>query len=121
MSSKLEIKKVNRYEADWDAKTIFTGFNIRAVLAGTNDMVTRITERSRLAKRLKREIGDEDEEWILQEHPRNGEVELYLKSSGPLMMWKLQDHEAFNKLFDRVEQHVDNLDEVSDDTQQDQG
>lgn len=115
MSGKLEIKKVSRYEADWDAKTIFSGFTIRAVLAGTTDVITRMTERSRLAKRLKRDIGDEDMDWILQDHPRTGEVELYLKSSGPLIMWKLQDHEAFSKLFDRVEQHVDNLNEVSTD------
>jgi len=120
MSSRLDISKVNRYEADWDPKTIFSGFSIRAVLAGTTDMVTRITERSRLAKRLKREIGDEDVDWMLQEHPHNGEVELYLKNSGPLIMWKLQDHEAFNKLFDRVEQHVDNLDAVSNDPAPDQ-
>lgn len=115
MSSRLDIKKVNRYDADWDAKTIFAGYNIRAVLSGTTDMVTRITERSRLAKRLKREIGEEDVDWMIQEHPHSGEVELYLKNSGPLIMWKLQDHEAFNTLFDRVEQHVDNPDAVSDD------
>lgn len=114
MSSKLEINKVNRYEADWDPKTIFTGFNIRAVLSGTTDVITQISERARLAKRLHREIGDEDVDWVLQNHPMNNEVELYLKSSGPLIMWKLQDHEAFDKLFDRVEQHVDNIDEIRD-------
>lgn len=121
MSSRLDIKKVNRYEADWDPKTMFSGFNIRAVLAGTTDMVTRISEQARLGKRLRREIGEEDVDWILQPHPVNGEVELYLKNSGPLIMWKLQDHEAFNKLFDRVEQHVDNLDEVSEDPDSAQG
>jgi hypothetical protein len=114
MSGRLEITKVDRHEADWDAKTIFTGFTIRAILAGTNDMITKISKRSRLQKRLRREIGEEDTDWILQDHPRTDEVELYLKSSGPLIMWKLQDHEAFNELFDRVEQHVDNIDEVRD-------
>lgn len=117
MSDKrLEIVKVNRHDADWDPKTIFTGFSIRAVLAGTDDVITAITQKSRLQKRLNREVGNEDEDWILQHHPRSNEVELYLKSSGTLLMWKLQDHEEFNKLFDRVEQHVDVLpDEVSDD------
>lgn len=121
MSNKLDIKKVNRYEADWDPKTIFSGFTIRAVLAGTTDMVTRISERSRLAKRLRREIGEEEVDWILQDHPSNGEVELYLMSSGPLIMWKLQDHEAFNKLFDRVEQHTDTPNEVPNNSGETEG
>jgi hypothetical protein len=115
MSSRLDIKKVNRYDTDWDASTIFSGYSIRAILAGTTDLVTRITERSRLAKRLRREIGDEDVDWMIQEHPRTGEVELYLKNSGPLIMWKLQDHESFSKLFDRVEQHTDDPNEISED------
>jgi len=113
MSSKLEIQKVNRYQADWDATTIFSGFTHRAVLAGTNDVITAMTARSRMAKRLGREVGTEGEDWKIQTHPRSGEVEVYLKSSGILLMWKLQDHEEFNKLFDRVEQHVDDPNEVS--------
>lgn len=118
MSNKLEIKKVSRYEAGWDPTTIFTGFTIRAVLAGTKDPITRISEKARLGKRLKREVGEEGEEWILLDDPRTGEAEVYLKSSGPLIMWKLQDHEAFSKLFDRVEQHTDTPpDEDSDDAQ----
>lgn len=117
MSSKLEIKKVNRYDADWDPSTIFTGFKIRAVLAGTNDVITAITQKSRLEKRLRREVGEEGVDWKLQSHPTSNEVELYLQNSGTLLMWKLQDHEAFNKLFDRVEQHTDNPDEISEDAQ----
>lgn len=113
MSTKLEIKKVSRYDAGWDPTTIFTGFTIRAVLAQTNDVITKIQERTRLYKRLKREAGEEGVDWILQDSPTSNEVELYLKSSAKLVMWKLQDHESFNKLFDRVEQHVDDLpDEV---------
>jgi hypothetical protein len=116
--SKLEIVKVSRYEADWDASTIFSGFRIRAVLAGTNDVITAITQRSRLAKRLGREVGVEDQDWKLQQHPKSNEVELYLMSSGILLMWKLQDHEAFNKLFARVEQHTDDPNEITKDDQQ---
>ena len=113
MNTKLEIIKVNRFDAGWDATTLFTGFTIRAVLAQTNDMVTKIQERSRLHKRLRREAGEEGVDWILQDSPYSDEVELYLQNSAKLVMWKLQDHESFNKLFDRVEQHVDNLpDEV---------
>lgn len=117
MSNQLDIQKVNRYDADWDPKTIFTGFGIRAVLANTNDMVTRITNTSRLRKRLSREVGVENEDWILQDHPTNEDVELYLKSSGTLLMWKLQDHQAFSELFDRVEQHVENINEIREKTE----
>ena len=114
MSSNLEIIKVNRYEKDWDASTIFSGFTHRAILAGTNgDVITSIMMKSRITKRLRREIGEEGLDWKVCDHPKTGEVEIYLKSSGILLMWKLQDHEEFNKLFDRVEQHVDNLNEVS--------
>jgi hypothetical protein len=113
MSSKLEIIKVNRYDADWDAETMFSGFTHRAVLAGTTDVITAIDQRSRITKRLRREVGEENVDWMVQTHPRTGEVEVYLKSSGILLMWKLQNHEEFATLFDRVEQHTDNLDEVS--------
>lgn len=116
MSSKLEIQKVNRYDADWDASTIFSGFTHRAVLAGTTDVITSIDKRSRITKRLRREVGEEDVDWMVQSHPRTGEVEVYLKSSGILLMWKLQNHEEFNELFDRVEQHTDNPDEISGNT-----
>jgi hypothetical protein len=114
-SNKLEIRKVNRYDADWDPSTIFTGFKIRAVLAKTNDVITAISQKSRLEKRLRREVGEEDVDWKLQNHPATNEVELYLQNSGTLLMWKLQDHEAFKTLFDRVEQHTDDPDEISKD------
>lgn len=114
--SRLDIQRVNRYEADWDPQTMFSGFNIRAVLANTNDLITMISEKSRLKKRLLREVGEEGVDWILQDHPRLAQVELYLKSSGTLIMWKLQDHENFNKLFDRVEQHTENPDDIREET-----
>ena len=116
MSQKLEILKVNRFAANWDPKTLFSGFSIRAVLTHSNDMITKIQNTSKLRKRLTREMGDEGESWLLQENPRTDEVELYLQTAGKLIMWKLQDYEKFNGLFDRVEQHKDNLeDEVRDD------
>lgn len=116
-SNRLEIRKVNRYEADWDASTIFTGFKIRAVLAGTNDVITAISQKIRLEKRLRREVGEEGVDWKLQYHPTSNEVELYLQNSGTLLMWKLQDHEAFKRLFDRVEQHTEDPDEISKDAE----
>jgi hypothetical protein len=113
MSSKLEIAKVDRFQADWDASTMFTGFKIRATLTRTNDMITALDQKARLQKRLRREIGEENVDWKLITNPINGDDELYLHSSGTLLMWKLQNNEDFDKLFDRVEQHTDNADEIS--------
>jgi hypothetical protein len=121
MSSRLEIIKVNRYDADWDPSTIFSGFTHRAVLAGTTDVITAIDQRSRISKRLRREVGEEGVDWMVQTHPRTNEVEVYLKSSGILLMWKLQNHEEFSKLFDRVEQHTDTPDEISESPEQNPG
>lgn len=116
MSAKLEILKVNRFVANWDPKTLFSGFTIRAVLKHTDDMITRIQNTASLKKRLTREMGEEGEDWLMQDNPITGEVELYLQTAGKLIMWKLQDAQKFNGLFDRVEQHKDNLDdEVRDD------
>lgn len=115
MSEKLVIVKVNRHDSQWDPKTMFTGFMVRAVLKEHNDMITKINAKSKLHRRLKREVGEEGTDWILQTNDRTGEDELYLKSSGKLIMWKLQNVENFNGLFERVEQHRDNLDEVRED------
>ena len=115
MSTKLEIVKVNRYEAQWDSRTLFTGFTIRAVLKEQSDIISRINATSQLRKRLRRELGEEGTDWLLQTNDITGEEELYLPNSGKLVMWKLQDHEKFNSLFDRVEQHKDDLNELSED------
>jgi hypothetical protein len=115
MSMKLEIKAVDRHQANWDAKTLFTGFKIRAILRHTEDAISNINNLYALRKRLAREVGTEGEDWILQSNGVTNEGELYLQNSGKLVMWKLQDHDKFMKLFDRIEQHKDNLDEVRED------
>jgi redox-regulated HSP33 family molecular chaperone len=115
MHEKLIIEKVDRHKANWDPKTLFTGFKIRAVLVHQEDMITKINAKHQLQRRLKREMGEEGAEWILQTNPRTGEDELYLQNSGKLIMWKLQDVAKFNGLFEKVEQHKDNLDEVRED------
>lgn len=115
MSMKLEIKAVDRHDADWDVKTLFTGFKIRAILRHTECVITNTNNLYTLRKRLSREVGTEGSDWILQSNPTTGEGELYLQNSGKLVMWKLQDHDKFMALFDRIEQHKDNLDEIRED------
>lgn len=115
MSTKLEIVKVNRFDAGWNPATLFTGFRVRAILKASGDAVTNINNRVALDKKLRRDIGTEGEDWLLETNPSTGLDELYLQNSGKLIMWKLQDNEKFSTLFDRVEQHKDNLDEVRED------
>ena len=114
--NRLVVLKVDRFQENWDPKTLFTGFKIRAVLKHHDDVLTAINSRYQLARRLKREMGTEGTDWLLQENPITGDNELYLQTSGKLVMWKLLDNVKFNELFERVEQHKDNLeDEVRED------
>lgn len=116
MSTKLEIIKVNRFDAQWDPSTLFSGWRVRAILKASSDAITNINNKSALEKRLRREVGVEGEDWLLQTNPLTNENELYLINTGKLIMWKLQDHERFSTLFDRVEQHKDNVDEIREDS-----
>lgn len=115
MSTKLEIIKVDRFNAGWAAETLFTGFRVRAILKASTDTITNISNKAALDKKLRREVGEEDVDWKIITNPLTNIGELYLVNSGKLVMWKLQDHEKFNTLFDKVEQHKDNLDEVRED------
>jgi len=105
--SQLEIRPVNKYATRWNPDTIFTGFKVRAVLIKSNDLITNIQEMHQLRRRLKREMGVEGEDWVLEENPHTEENELYLQNTGKLVMWKLQDNAKFVELFAFVEQHTD--------------
>lgn len=115
MSTKLEIIKVNRFDSQWNPETLYTGFRVRAVLKASSCAITNINNVSALSKKLRREVGEEGTDWLLATNPLTGIGELYLVNSGKLVLWKLQDHEKFSTLFDRVEQHKDNLDEIRED------
>ncbi len=110
--SQLEIRSVNKYDSVWNPKTMFSGFKIRAVLVKSNDVITNINEMHQLRRRLIRELGTEDEDWILEENPKTLENELYLQNSAKLVMWKLQDNDKFINLFAFVEQHTDDADKL---------
>lgn len=111
-NEKLVIEKVDKYEAKWVPSVIFKGFRIRAVLTEHRDAVTEIQQRHLLTRKLRREFGVEGEDWIIEDNFDDDSTDLYLHNTGKLLMWKLQDQEAFSKLFGKVEQHVDNIDEI---------
>lgn len=110
--SQLEIRSVNKYDSVWNPRTMFSGFKIRAVLVKSECVITNASAIAQLRKRLIRELGTEDEDWILEENPHTQEHELYLQNSGKLVMWKLQDNEKFMSLFEFVEQHTEDADKL---------
>lgn len=105
----IEYSKVNKFSSDWFEDVLFTSIKIRAILRPKDDVVTRINLASRLRKRLRREYGEEGENWFFYRNSKTKRDEVYLKNSSILMMWKLQDKEFFDSTFERVERHVDNI------------
>lgn len=106
---KVEFEDVNKFEHDWDPPSLFSNFNVRAILSKRDDIITQMTETSRMRKKLTRRIGNEGDDWYIVENVLTGSDELYLKDSGILVMWKLDDHNGFKELFDRIEQHQEEL------------
>jgi hypothetical protein len=100
----LEIVRVNRYKCeDWYPKFLFGDFKVRVCLKQTNDLVTRHELKKQIKRRLTRELGNEGTEWNIVS--RISGDDLYLKNTGRLMMWKLQNLERFEGLFESIEQH----------------
>jgi hypothetical protein len=98
---------------------LFSGFKIRALLILSPDVITNITTTSQLRKRLTREVGAEGSDWLIEENPITGRTELYLMNSGKLLMWKLQDNENFDTLFEFVEQHTEDEDRLAEQAEKD--
>ena len=112
---KVEFEDVNKWENNWNTRTLFSDFNVRAILTHHDDLISNIDAMGRMSRKMTRNVGPEDEDWFIVENDSTGKVELYLKDSGLLVMWKLNDHDDFVELFDRVEQHRDDADEFCKD------
>lgn len=103
-----EVTRINKFETnDWHAPLLFSEFKVRATLKHTTDLITKLEAKRQLKRRLLREVGPEGQEWHLVTNTRTRNDELYLKSTGRLMMWKLQNLERFEGLFEKIEQHED--------------
>lgn len=98
------IKKVDKYNSDWNSSFLFNGFNTRAVIKKpeNNCLIERETIIQRLKRKLEREIGEEDEDWAIDENPNTGFDELYLPDSGTLTMWIIRDPIQMKKIFDVI-------------------
>lgn len=112
---KVEFENVNKFKESWIPRSLFSDFNVRAILSEHNDVITKINATDRMRRKLTKRMGPEDEEWFIVENVITGNDELYLKDSGILVMWKLNDHLGFVELFDKVEQHQEEVDGLQKD------
>lgn len=106
---KVEFLEVNKFKEDWSANSLFSGFNVRAILTHQQDFVTKIVEADNMRRKLTKKIGPEGKHWFMEDDLVNNNVEVYLQDSGCLVMWKLNDNQKFNLLFDRIEQHIEDI------------
>lgn len=112
---KVEFEDVNKFKENWEPKSLFSDFNVRAILAEQPDIITQMGETDRMRRKLSKSMGDEGDDWLIVENPFTGMDELYLKDSGILLIWKLNDHAGFVELFSRVEQHQEEIDGIQKD------
>lgn len=107
---RVEFEDVNKFVEGWYPSTLFSSFDIRVFPTFQNDIISRMEQISVIRRKLTKKLGEEDIDWFIVEDHR-GFVELYMKDSGVLILWKLNDHEEFTELFDRVEQHREEINE----------
>lgn len=112
---KVEFEDVNKFRENWTPESLFSEYNVRAILADSGDIITQMSNTARMRRKLTKRMGEEGEDWFIVENPLTGGDELYLKDSGILLMWKLNDHLGFVELFDRIEQHQEEIDGIQKD------
>ena len=105
--NQFQIKTVNKFESDWAAITLFSQqYKIRATILYDTNLLVKINKLVKLKISLGKDYGLEDDNWkIIERCPLA--TDLYMKDSGALVLWKLQDSDLLD-LFDRIEQHESN-------------
>jgi hypothetical protein len=100
--TKIEIQKVNKFKSGWLAEALFLDFSIRIVFKEQASFIAKINFACKLRQRLFRDVGNMRDNWILHE---DEQCELYLKSSGLILMWRLQEFTEFLDAIDFIEKH----------------
>lgn len=98
------IKKVDKYNSQWNPSFLFNGFNTRAVLKKpeNNCLLERESQIQKLKRKLSREAGEEEEDWYIEENQFTGDDELYMEDSSILTMWLIQAPETVKKIFEVI-------------------
>jgi translation initiation factor 2 beta subunit (eIF-2beta)/eIF-5 len=99
----VDITKVSRYDSDWDKTVIFKGFNFRVVLRDEESVIRRMNLLREVEKKISTFLSDND--YIVQTNNDTDELEVYLKSTRAIVVWKMEDAPFFSSMVERIEQH----------------
>lgn len=99
----VEIEKVSRYDSDWDKSVIFKGFNFRVVLRDEDSIIRRMSILRDVENKLAEFLKEGD--YIVQTNDDTDEMEVYLKSTRAIIVWKMEDAQFFTSKVERIEQH----------------
>lgn len=99
----VEITKVSRYDSDWDKSVIFKGFNFRVVLRDEDSIIRRMNVLREVENKLATFLNEND--YIVQTNDDTDEMEVYLKSTRSIIVWKMEESSFFSSRVERIEQH----------------
>ena len=100
---------VSKYDDSWMPSCLFNGFNTKVILKDPESkcLIEKGDNIERLKKRLEKDVGEEGEDWIIDENPMTGEEELYLRDDSVITMWLIRAAEQVKTLIREVHNHQD--------------
>lgn len=101
MGAKIEHIKVNKFDAQWHHSTLFNDFKFKVVLKPEKSVIKRLERYSKLKKRLSKEAGVEDEDWIVDVDDNC----FYLRHSIFLLYWKMKAADDYKNWVETIEEH----------------
>lgn len=103
------IKTVSKYEDEWNPRCLFNGFNTKVIIKDPESgcHIEKYNTIERLKKRLNKDVGEEDEDWILEENPVNGNDELYLRNGDIILMWVIKAADQIKTIIAEVHNHTE--------------
>lgn len=99
----VDITKVSRYDSDWDKSVIFKGFSFRLVLRDEDSVIRRMNLLLEVQNKISGFLDEND--YIVQTNDDTDELEVYLKSTRAIIVWKMEDPNFFSSRVERIEQH----------------
>jgi hypothetical protein len=100
-TEEVEFTKVNKYHSDWDAKAIFSGYNLKVTLKHQDSFITQLNNTNKIKQKFTKDLGEEGGRWYCKKD------DFYLTDSIVLLQWKMYSIEDFNSWFGTVEQHTE--------------
>ena len=100
---------VSKYDDSWMPSCLFNGFNTKAILKEPESgcFIEKGENIERLKKRLNKDVGEEEEDWIIDQNPITGEEELYMRDDSIITMWLIRAPDQVKTLIREVHNHQD--------------